>query len=151
MKAMQYLKEIKRIDAKIDAKLEELERLNALITKTTVAMGGERVQTSGSPTKMENAVTKAVDLKDEINAEIDRLIDYKAEAIALIDSVCDAECIRLLHSRYLQYKTWETMAVEMGYTYQWVSGGLHQRALSQLQKALDERSRNDGETEKSST
>lgn len=151
MKAMQYLKEIKRIDAKIDAKLEELERLNALITKTTVAMGGERVQTSGNPTKMENAVTKAVDLKDEINAEIDRLIDYKAEAIALIDSVCDAECIRLLHSRYLQYKTWETMAVEMGYTYQWVSGGLHQRALSQLQKALDERSRNDGETEKSST
>lgn len=148
MKALQYLKEIRRIDAKIDAKLEELERLNALITKTTVAMGGERVQTSGNPAKMENAVTKAVDLKDEINAEIDRLIDYKAEAIALIDSACDADSIRLLHSRYLQYKTWETIAVEMRYTYQWVSDGLHKRALSQLQKALDERSRNDRGTEK---
>jgi len=37
------------------------------------------------------------------------------------------------------FNTWERIAVDMNFTYKWVSGGLHQRALAQVQKALDER------------
>ena len=126
------------MDAKINADIEELASLETLATRTTSVLGGDRVQTSGSQQKMADSVAKIVDLREQINAEIDRFIDYKQEARELI-SGCEAECITLISKRYFQFKTWESIAVDMNFTYQWVSGGLHQKALAQVQKALDER------------
>lgn len=139
MKAIVYLKQIKMMDTKIDADILEITRLEALATKTTSVMGGERVQASGSQQKMADCVAKIVDMKNSLSSEIDKMIALKNEARQLISTVCDADCCKLLHKRYFLGCTWEQIAVEMGYTYKWVSGGLHQRALSQLQKALDER------------
>ena len=138
MKAINYLKQIKIMDAKINADIEELTSLETLATRTTSVLGGDRVQSSGSQQKMADSVAKIVDLREKINSEIDRFIDYKQEARELI-SDCDAECITLISKRYFQFKTWESIAVDMNFTYQWVSGGLHQKALAQVQKALDER------------
>lgn len=139
MKAKTYLKQIELMDAKINTRLEEVERLNALATKTTSVMGGERVQASTSQQKMADCVTRIADLKTEINAEIDKFVNHKQEALKIMDEQCDPDCINLLYSRYFQYKPWEQIAVELNYTYKWVSGGLHQRALAQVQKGLDER------------
>ena len=144
MKAINYLKQIKSMDAKINADIEELASLEALATKTTSVLGGERVQSSGSQQKMADCVAKIVDMKDRINAEIDRYIDYKREARELL-SECESECITLISKRYFQFKTWEEIAVDMNFTYQWVSGGLHQKALAQVQKALDEREEKNNE------
>ena len=138
MKAINYLKQIKIMDAKINADIEELTSLETLATRTTSVLGGDRVQSSGSQQKMADSVAKIVDLREQINAEIDRFINYKQEARELI-SECEAECITLISKRYFQFKTWESIAVDMNFTYQWVSGGLHQKALAQVQKALDER------------
>lgn len=149
MKAKEYLKQIKIMDAKIDADIEDLKNLRALATKTTSVMGDERVQTSGSQQKMEDAVVKYVDLANKINDEIDRLVDYREEARKIITSIGDADCIRLLSLFYFgvynektektEYLEWKQVAKEMNFSYKWVSGGLHQRALSQVQKVLDER------------
>ena len=126
------------MDAKINADLEELASLETLATKTTSVLGGEMVQSSGSQQKMADCVTKIVAMKEQINEEIDSFIDYRNQARKLI-SECDSECIVLISKRYFQFKTWEEIAVDMNFTYQWVSGGLHQKALAQVQKALDER------------
>lgn len=139
MKAKSYLKKIELMDARINTRLEEVESLKALATKTSSVMGGERVQSSGSQQKMSDCVDRIVDLKREINAEIDRFVKYKQETLTIMDEQCDPDCITLLYARYFQYKAWEEIAVELGYSYKWVSGGLHQRALSQVQKGLDER------------
>ena len=154
MKAKEYLKQIKIMDAKIDADIEELKNLQALATKTTSVMGDERVQSSGSQQKMEDAVVKYVVFANEINDEIDKLSDYREEARKIITSIDDADCIRLLSSHYLgvhneetertEFKGWKQIAKELNYTYKWVSGGLHQRALSQVQKLLDEKGKEDG-------
>lgn len=138
MKAVDYLKQIKTMDAKINADIEELAQLEALATKTTSVLGGERVQSSGSQQKMADCVAKIVEMKQQIADEIDAYIDFKKEARDVI-CVCDADCLTLLHKRYFQFKKWERIAVEMNFTYQWVSDGLHQRALAQVQKVLDER------------
>lgn len=145
VKAIHYLKQIEIMDAKINSDIEELAGLEALATKTTAVMGDERVQASGSQQKMADCVDKIVDMKAQITQEIDAFIDYKKEARFIL-AQCDADCITLLHKRYFQFKKWEQIAVEMNFTYQWVSGGLHQRALSQVQKVLDER--NGGENER---
>lgn len=138
MKAINYLKQIEKMDARINSDIENLAALEALATKTTPVMGGDRVQSSGSQQKMADCVVKIADLKDQINREIDELIECKKEARNIL-SFCDADCINLLHKRYFMFETWEQIAVEMNFTYQWVSGGLHQKALSQFQKVLDER------------
>jgi hypothetical protein len=137
VKAIGYLKQIKVMDAKINSDVEELAQLEALATKTTSVLGGERVQSSGSQQKMADCVTKIVELQEHINREIDTFVDYKEQARKLLSN-CDADCINLLYKRYFQFKTWEVIAVEMNFTYKWVCGGLHQRALSQYQKGLDE-------------
>jgi len=145
MKAINYLKQIKIMDAKINSDIEELASLEALATKTTAALGGERVQSSGSQQKMADCIAKIMDMKEQINREIDAFIKYKQEARCVL-TACDADCITLLHKRYFQFKTWEQIAVDMCYTYKWVSGGLHQKALSQVQKVLDEKGvRNESE------
>lgn len=139
MRAIDYLNRIKVMDAKIETKTEELERLKTLAEKTTASSGGERVQTSGNQQKLEDCVIKITQLKSEVNAIIEKFVGYKKEAMEIIDNSCDADCLRLLYKRYFSYMKWEEIAVDMNYTYQWVSGGLHQRALGQVQKALDER------------
>ena len=144
MKAKTYLKQIKIMDAKINADIEELASLEALATRTTSVLGGERVQSSGSQQKMADCVAKIVDMKEKINKEIDRYIDYKSEARELL-AECEAECIALISKRYFQLKTWEEIAVDMNFTYQWVSGGMHQKSLAQVQKALDEREKEKNE------
>ena len=136
MKARAYLKQIKTMDAKISADIDELAQLEALATKTTSVMGDERVQASGSQQKMADCVVKIVEMKAQITKEIDEYIDYKKKAREYL-SMCDSDSITLLHKRYFQFKTWEQIAVDMNFTYQWVSSGLHQRALSQFQKAMD--------------
>jgi hypothetical protein len=125
------------MDARINSDIENLAALEAIATKTTPVMGDERVQSSGSQQKMADCVAKIVDLKEQINREIDELVDRKKEARNLL-AFCDADCINLLHKRYFMFETWEQIAVEMNFTYKWVSGGLHQRALYQFQKVLDE-------------
>ena len=137
MNAKEYLQQIKKMDTKINTDIEELANLESLVTKTTSVMGDDRVQSSGSQEKMADCVAKIVDMQKEITDEIDKLIDYKKEARQLICEHCDADCTKLLQKRYFNFETWEQIAVEMNYTYQWVSGKLHKRALSQVQKALD--------------
>lgn len=141
MKAITYLNEIKAMDARINAGIAELSRLKTLATKTTSVMGDERVQSSGSQQKMADCVTKIVALEEQITNEIDRYVDYKNEARKLICK-CDNDCIDLLYKRYFEDKSWERISCEMDFTYKYVSGKLHRKALEQLQKYLDEK---DGE------
>ena len=144
MKAKTYLKQIEKMDAKINTLNEELAYLNALATRTTSVLGGERVQTSGSKERMADCTVKMADMRNRMREEIDRLIDYRCEAMEIL-SECDSDCISLLSKRYFQYKEWEEIAVEMNFTYQWASGGLHQKALAQVQKVLDEREETNNE------
>ena len=137
MKAFDYLNQIRKMDAKINNDIEELESLQTLATKTTSALGSNRVQASGNQQKMADCVYKIMQLKKEIDSEIDAYVDYKDKVRKFIHDVCDADCCRLLYMRYFQFKTWESIATDMHVSYQWVSGKLHKKALSQLQRALD--------------
>ena len=125
------------MDTKINTKLEELESLKALATKTTGTMGGERVQASSNQQKMAACVDRIVDVMNELNEEIDAYVNYKRNALQIINDNCEPDCINLLYKRYFGYKAWETIACEMHFTYKWVSGGLHNKALAQVQKALN--------------
>lgn len=65
---------------------------------------------------MQDIIGKIVDLENEINADIDKLVDLKREMVAIIKAVKNPEFQTLLELRYLCFKTWEQIAVEMGYS-----------------------------------
>jgi hypothetical protein len=132
--AQEYLNQIRLADVIIQQKLDEIENLQTLATKTTTVLGDDRVQSSSDQQKMAKCVVNMVMLKEELQAEINRLLDLKQEALELINKSCSPDCIKLLYKRYFEFKKWETIAVELNYTYQWVSDGLHKKALRQMQK-----------------
>lgn len=137
MKAFDYLNQIKRMDTKINNDIEELASLQALATKTTSALGGNKVHVSGSQQKMADCVIKIAELKEKIDREIDVYVECKDKVKQFVHEACDADSCRLLYLRYFQFETWENIAEEMKFSYQWVAGGLHKRALSQVQEKLN--------------
>ena len=65
---------------------------------------------------MQDIIGKIVDLENEINADIDKLVDLKREMVAVIKAVENPEYQTLLELRYLCFKTWEQIAVDMKYS-----------------------------------
>lgn len=134
--AKEYLNQLYRLDSLINIKQLELESLKSISTSISVNNDSERVQTSIKQDKLGEIVAKIIDLNDEINNDIDKLVDLKKEIMNLIDKVScdDLRCI--LYLRYFHFKTWEKIAVEMNYSYQWIHK-LHSRALSEVDNLLN--------------
>lgn len=131
MTAKEYLSQAYRIDQRINSKLEQVASLRDLSTKATstcseAAPGGTR-----NVHRLEDVICKIVMLEDEINAEIDQLVDLKREIREAISAVKNLECQTLLELRYLCFKTWEQIAVQMNYSTKYVFD-LHRTALKMI-------------------
>ena len=128
MTVKEYLGQAYRLDQRINSKLEQLESLNGLATKCTSTLTGMPKNPSRSTSMMADAVAKIVDLQAEINRDIDLLVDLKCEMVRVIKHVEHAEYQTLLELRYLCFKTWEQIAVDMNYSIDNVYR-IHRKAL----------------------
>ena len=54
-----------------------------------------------------------MELEEEINRDIDRLVDLKADITHLIKKLDSHEYQILLEQRYLCYKSWELISVDI--------------------------------------
>ena len=133
--AKEYLEQIQLCDKKINNKLEELSRLNALAYKVTSSLKQVAVFGSGTQDKVGDAVSRIVDLQREINDDIDRYCDKKAEVRAIIDRVKNPDELDVLSKRYLLYESLEQIACEMGFTYRNVCY-IHGRALQTVAELM---------------
>lgn len=136
MTAKEYLQQIRKADIMINNKIEEIKSINELLTKTTpTPSDGTSSGGGGSSDRMSERIAKKLDIEAETNAEIDKLVDLKREALRKIEQL-EANKMDVLYKKYFQFKTWETIACEMSYTYQWVCE-LHGRALQDLNGVLN--------------
>ncbi len=131
MTVKEYLGQAYRLDQRINSKLEQLESLNGLATKCTTTLTGMPKNPSRSTSLMADAVAKIVDLQAEINHDIDLLVDLKCELVKLIKNVDHSEYQTLLELRYLCFKTWEQIAVDMNYSIDNVYR-IHRKALNTI-------------------
>ena len=131
MTAKEYLGQAYRLDQRINSKLEQVASLNELAMKCTSTLTGMPCNPNRGTSTMADAVGKIVDLQAEINSDIDRLVDLKREMVRLIKAVNNTECQTLLELRYLCFKTWEQIAVDMGYTTRNIHL-LHKKALEMI-------------------
>lgn len=132
MTAKEYLRSIKYLDNSINAKLTELDRLrhNAESIRG-VSYDGDKVQ--GGISDSMKIVDKIIELDNVINAEIDRLVDLKADAHTKIEKVCNEKFISLLTDIYVNGYTLEQVAERMEKSYETIRGW-HGEALQIFRK-----------------
>ena len=113
MTAKEYLSQAYRLDKRIDSKIEQLKSLNLLATKCTTTLSDMPKSQSAGNSRLEDTVVKIVDLQEEINRDIDSLVDLKRDIVRTMKSVQNPEYQIILELRYLCFKTWEEIAVQM--------------------------------------
>jgi len=135
MKAKEYLRKLQRLDTVINQKLNELSGLKAMLTSVgSTDYSKERVQTSLSgDASFVKIINKISTLEEEINAEIDRFVDEKHRIINQIQQLKKSDEIFVLHKRYVEFLTFEKIAVEMNYSIRNIYF-IHGRALQHFQQ-----------------
>ena len=133
MKIKEYLMQAYRIDQRINSKLEQIASLHDLATKATVTYSDMPRNPNRGKSKIEDAIIKIMELEEEINKDIDKLVDLKADITHLIKKLDSHEYQIILEQRYLSFKSWEQIAVDMGYSMQHTFR-LHDKALRELSK-----------------
>lgn len=133
--AKSYLRQVKLYDTRINMKLEELAALEESILKITPTLKEDVVSSGGSQDKLGDAVVKMVDLKNEINAYIDKFVDAKRAVGDIIDRMDNADQFQVIHRRYVLYESFEQIACEMCMTYRNVCY-IHGKALQAVSALL---------------
>ena len=128
MTAKEYLNQAFRIDQRINSKLEQIESLRTLLTKTSSTLSDMPKNPNKSRSRTEDLIIKIMMIEDEIKADIDKLVSLKKDVSDVINAVEPVECRMLLELRYLCFHTWEDIAAEMNYTVRNVHL-LHSKAL----------------------
>ena len=115
MRAKEYLGQAYRLDQRINSKLEQIASLDELAMKCNLRLTGQPRNPDRGISNMAEAVCKIIDLQTEINYDIQKLVDLKREMVRVIKAVDNTEYQTLLELRYLCFKTWEQIAVDLGY------------------------------------
>lgn len=130
----QELKSIKYLDFKINSSIEELERLKFyqdLLKGIDYRM--DKVQNS-SKSDMSDAIIKIVDLEQNINFDITRLVEKKKVLKSKIDKL-EPIMYQIMYLRYFKYYTWSVIATELFYCEGYIKK-LHGLALEILRKEV---------------
>jgi DNA-directed RNA polymerase specialized sigma subunit len=134
MNAKEYLSQAIWLDQMIDSKLEQLETLKSLAMKVTSSFTKEKICGGNiEKSKMESTMVKVIDLENEINADIDRLVDLKKDIQDTINTMDDINQQLLLELRYLSGKGWDEIAASMGYDPRTVYR-IHGKALKEFER-----------------
>jgi RNase H-fold protein (predicted Holliday junction resolvase) len=133
-----FLEQVEKLDARIRNKLIEKQQWKEIALGITACMDGERVQSSGSKSKMANALDRCIDTEAEIDSLIDELVDTKKKVIQVIESLDNAVEYDVLHRRYIQHQDLQEIADHYGYEYGWATT-THGRALKGVKDILERR------------
>lgn len=152
MKAKVFLNQLTKLDTMIENKMIEREQWKAIAEGVTA--GGtsviivdrkgrqqlhnmEKVQASSNPQKMADAIHKMLEIDDEIDLYIDKLIEAKKNILAVIEMLSAAE-YDITHKVYVQHLSLYEVAAMSERSYSSITT-LHGRALKSVQMILDER------------
>ena len=113
MTTKEYLNQIGKLTFMIEAKFEELYRLQTLACRVTVATDGERVKSSPDPDRMADAVEKIIKCEEELNVLIKRTVNQRSQIIKMIDALDNPNSHKILTLRYVQELTDKEIASKM--------------------------------------
>lgn len=120
------------ISVQINELHTQLQEIRATGTRITPSYNVEPAGGGDNNTsKPEQTVLAIYELEQEINAKIEQQCAAVRETYRLIDLLDDELLKVVMLKRYTGHKPWEEIAVEMGYSWQWVHK-LHSNALNAI-------------------
>lgn len=137
MTAKQYLSQISRLNKMIANKLSEIYQIKSMALNISVLNEEDKVQTSGSKDRIGDMVAKMVDLEKEAQSYVDAYTDLRRKTIMQIDSMPKETHYKVLFSKYIEDKTFDVIAEEMGYSWRQVIR-IHGAALTEFEKLYGE-------------
>lgn len=135
-KAQVFLERVEMLDAVVENKLIEQRQWKDLALNITANMGGDRVQSTASKSKMADAIEKCILMEDEIADAVDKLIEEKQSIVNTIEKLYSPMEYKILHMRYIQHISLKDIADKLNRDYSWVTT-THGRALKHIQNILD--------------
>ena len=135
MTKKEFLNQYLNAEKEIGIKLDQISRLRELSTKITQTLTPDKVK-SNSENRLESSVSKIVDIEREIGASIDQLERTRLQVESVIISVPNVNQRNVLRLRYISGKTWEQIAVDLDFSYQW-DCEQHGRALQNISPIVD--------------
>ena len=101
MTGKEFLKQIRDINITIISLQMEIERLNTMLTSTTIKPKEVDVQTSTPADPMADKIIKKVEYEDKLKECIYKQMTIKGQALTLIDSLERQEDKSVLMLRYI--------------------------------------------------
>lgn len=114
MTAKEYLSQYRTLDIEINCKLEQVEQLRALAAKVSPSTGFGA--SGGISDRVGKTVAKIIDLENEINDDIDRLADMKADIMWQINAIKSSAYRTILEEHYFRNKSFDEIGEEIGYS-----------------------------------
>ena len=117
MTAKEYMKQVQRLLRRIDRKQKEADALRQKLSlpKSPAYFDLPKPVSPESHT-VENGVSQILSLEEEVKTAKKELEDLKAVFDTAIKAVTDTEHHDILAKRYLEFKDWNQIAEEMGYS-----------------------------------
>ena len=129
MTAKEYLRRAYKLNEEIDQLEAAKHKMFSRITSITPKHNGHTVSVTKDPYKYDSYAQFAA----EIDNRVDELVSIKSDILNTIKKVEDAKLRTLLIARYINFMTFEGIAVMMNYDWRHIMR-LHSAAL----KAIDE-------------
>ena len=138
MTAKEFFQRTYYLEQRVNSRLRRLSDLRQLAGRVTSSLGREPVSGSADVHKLDGTIAKIVDMECEINEDIDHLVDAKRETMSVIRQVEHPDQQLVLELRYLDFKSWPSIAEEMGLSPRWVQT-LHERALAAVENIFSQK------------
>lgn len=133
MTAKEYLNQLRALDIKIDQRIKQRDELKASAGLVSgIDYSKDRVQSSPDDTLC-SAVSRYLDLEEDIDRRIDEFVNLKNTIIGQIQGLDDPRHIDVLHRRYVCFESLERICYEMHYSYKHIKR-LHGWALRAFER-----------------
>ena len=137
MNAKEYLMQYKQIDERVQILKAEVEKLRADAESMSINLDGMPINRQGNRT-WEDLVIKLAECETVLQDEMSKLWSLRMEIVTTLAELKEPKYQTILHSRYIEGKTWEVIAYEMDVTWRYCYM-LHGYALAKLDKIINKK------------
>ena len=134
MEAKEYLESYRLIQTRINVLRAEIDRLRAEAESVSIRLDG-MPKGQGGNDKMSRLVAEMADLESTLTSEMSGLYMRRQKIIVQLGKLKSHKHQVLLQKRYIECKTWETIAYEMDITWRHCYR-LHGSALAEFEEVL---------------
>lgn len=137
MTVKEFLQRGKNLNVEAEQLKSAKKRAWDMACGITVSTESEKVQTS-TDNSVEKKMIEYAEFSKMLDIKIAELIEHQKKMLQIINKIDNTSYRTLLIARYINCKTWEQIAEDMGYSDKWVRTSLHGRALTVCGKYFNE-------------